>query len=309
MPARPVANSGIERPASQGRPMQRREVEAADLPASIPTALASAPAPAMPPAALPAASPVPAPVSSSGVATASGADPGSAEVSSTLPSRRSATTPTDAPAAMTTPLPDPALPNPALPGADNLAAASAMVAPPRGGEAIPIPASRPSRAEASSATTDTGTVSAAGHSVASAAGPGLSPQIAAALNSRMNHGRAGIVVQLQPEHLGEVTIHLSGHGADATLRITVEKPETLQLLQQDHAQLRAAIAPLTGTGGEPTLQLNLASDGQGGDSGRYVPPERPAPTGTFPDRPAAPTGVSAAQPSAASARGGIDITA
>jgi hypothetical protein len=110
--------------------------------------------------------------------------------------------------------------------------------------------------------------------------------------------RSALRIALEPPELGRVEVRIiRGSDGEDSVRILVERPETLALLQRDRAELGRALdqAGMQAGGG---LSLGLASQGGGGDGaaprdgggpGRGLPtgptatpapPERAAPAGS-----------------------------
>ncbi len=78
-------------------------------------------------------------------------------------------------------------------------------------------------------------------------------------------GGREIVIKLDPEHLGSVSIRLKMNGEKVDVSITVDNPSTLDLLNQDRHMLTSAVSAL-GLGGPPVIAQN-GSDGPSQPSG------------------------------------------
>jgi flagellar hook-length control protein FliK len=127
-----------------------------------------------------------------------------------------------------------------------------------------------------------------------------------------------ITLQLNPDELGQVTIHIE-RAADgtATIQVVAERPETLKLLQADQPQLHQALDDAGLPPDGRSLNLSLATPDTGGNSGgsgslpgghaggharqdQQAPPSAALPRGFGPAEPGVPPGWQ---------RAGIDITA
>ena len=97
-------------------------------------------------------------------------------------------------------------------------------------------------------------------------GVSASPQAALAgkVTTTADGGRE-IVVKLDPEHLGNVSIRLKMNGEKVDVSITVDNPSTLDLLNQDRHMLTSAVSAL-GFGG-PLALSHSGSDGASQPSG------------------------------------------
>ncbi|WP_431283440.1 flagellar hook-length control protein FliK [Humitalea sp. 24SJ18S-53] len=79
-------------------------------------------------------------------------------------------------------------------------------------------------------------------------------------------GEAGgaITVSLDPIELGRVDVRVERMGDLATVQVVADRPETLQLLQRDHATLDRALAEAGIGGGGRSLSFSLGGEGRGG---------------------------------------------
>jgi hypothetical protein len=150
---------------------------------------------------------------------------------------------------------------------------------------------------------------------ATSASPPLAPQLAPVLiQLSQTPGTHAVTVQLQPEELGRVEVHV-GRGADgsAAVQVTADRPETLRMLVADqpalhHALDQAGVAPES-----RSLSFALSSPASGGftspdggGSGGSGTPRRPPSTAALPD-----SGEDASDPAPSGrfVRAGVDITA
>jgi len=122
-------------------------------------------------------------------------------------------------------------------------------------------------------------------------------------------GLRHVSVQLNPEELGHVQVHIDrAPDGSAAVLVVVERPETLRLLIQDQAQLHRALDQAGLPQDGRSLNLSLGSPGNGNsDAGAGAPGQG---FGSQPERrPARNPAQTAAIAHAAWHRAGIDITA
>jgi flagellar hook-length control protein FliK len=99
---------------------------------------------------------------------------------------------------------------------------------------------------------------------------GLAVEIAASVQS----GKSRFEIRLDPADLGRIDVRIDvDSSGQVTSHLTVEKPETLSMLQQDAPQLQRALDDAglkTGNGGLQFSLRDQSSSGQndGGASGR-----------------------------------------
>ncbi|HEY8290243.1 MAG TPA: flagellar hook-length control protein FliK, partial [Acetobacteraceae bacterium] len=82
------------------------------------------------------------------------------------------------------------------------------------------------------------------HSTPAAASPDAAAQVAPAVVSLVQTGDGGqrLVLHLQPAELGQVQVRIDRtDGAPARVEITVQRPETAQMLLRDQSQLQHAL--------------------------------------------------------------------
>ena len=98
---------------------------------------------------------------------------------------------------------------------------------------------------------------------------GLAVEIAASVKS----GKSSFEIRLDPADLGRIDVRIDiDSNGQMTSHLTVEKPETLSMLQQDAPQLQRALDDAGLKTGDNGLQFSLrdqSSSGQnsGGDTG------------------------------------------
>ncbi|HEY9013126.1 MAG TPA: flagellar hook-length control protein FliK [Devosia sp.] len=95
------------------------------------------------------------------------------------------------------------------------------------------------------------------------------PQVAFEVVRQFNHGNTRFQIRLDPPELGriDVRMHVDGDG-NVHARMTVERAETLDLMQRDQRSLEKALAQAGLDGGKTNLEFSLrqnpfARDGQG----------------------------------------------
>jgi flagellar hook-length control protein FliK len=120
---------------------------------------------------------------------------------------------------------------------------------------------------------------------------------------------------LRPAELGRVDVAIEREGAEASIRITAERPETLLLLLRDRAELQRALDGAGFGDGSTALAFDLAGQAGSGGSGQGSHQEGGAQPGHDP-RQAARHGVrhalpadapAFAQPARAAPRGLLDL--
>ncbi|WP_213775904.1 flagellar hook-length control protein FliK [Bradyrhizobium sp. dw_78] len=127
-------------------------------------------------------------------------------------------------------------------------------------------------AAASAASTAPVSVTAATH----AAVPlnGLAVEIAASAKN----GKSSFEIRLDPADLGRIDVRINVDSTgQMTSHLTVEKPETLSMLQQDAPQLQRALNDAGFKTGDSGLQFSLrdqSSSGQNGGNGGNRNPQR-----------------------------------
>ena len=97
---------------------------------------------------------------------------------------------------------------------------------------------------------------------------GLAMEIAASANS----GKSRFEIRLDPPELGriDVRIHVDNNG-QVTSHLTVERPETLQMLRQDANQLQRALDNAGLSTGNSGLQFSLRDQSSSGQNGGHQP--------------------------------------
>ncbi|MBO4226812.1 flagellar hook-length control protein FliK [Bradyrhizobium neotropicale] len=97
---------------------------------------------------------------------------------------------------------------------------------------------------------------------------GLALEIAASAKS----GKSRFEIRLDPPELGriDVRIHVDNHG-QVTSHLTVERPETLQMLRQDANQLQRALDNAGLSTGNSGLQFSLRDQSSSGQNGGNQP--------------------------------------
>ena len=95
------------------------------------------------------------------------------------------------------------------------------------------------------------------------------PQVAFEVVRQFNHGNTRFQIRLDPPELGriDVRMHVDGDG-NVHARMTVERAETLDLMQRDQRSLEKALAQAGLDTGKTNLEFSLrqnpfARDGQG----------------------------------------------
>ncbi|MGV3651187.1 MAG: flagellar hook-length control protein FliK [Devosia sp.] len=97
------------------------------------------------------------------------------------------------------------------------------------------------------------------------------PQVAFEIARQVQAGQSRFQIRLDPPELGRIDVRLEIDGGGAVnARLTVEKAETLDLLQRDQRTLERALAQAGLEGSRTTLEFSLKSGtggfaGQGGD--------------------------------------------
>ena len=134
------------------------------------------------------------------------------------------------------------------------------------GAALALSASQQVTAALSGLADATGSADSASSGTDSATGVSAPPEAALAgkVTTTADGGRE-IVVKLDPEHLGSVSICLKMNGEKVDVSIIVDNPSTLDLLTQDRHMLTSAVSAL-GLGG-PLALLHSGSDGLPPSSG------------------------------------------
>jgi flagellar hook-length control protein FliK len=123
---------------------------------------------------------------------------------------------------------------------------------------------QPQLASASSNIAPAGTPSVTAATAAAMPVSGLAVEIAASVRS----GKTRFEIRLDPADLGRIDVRIDvDRNGQVTSHLTVEKPETLSMLQQDAPQLQRALDDAglkTGSGG---LQFSLRDQSSGQNSG------------------------------------------
>jgi flagellar hook-length control protein FliK len=116
---------------------------------------------------------------------------------------------------------------------------------------------------ASTSVASTGTLSVTAATGAAVPVSGLAVEIAASVNS----GKTRFEIRLDPADLGRIDVRIDvDRNGQVTSHLTVEKPETLSMLQQDAPQLQRALDDAglkTGSGG---LQFSLRDQSSSGQN-------------------------------------------
>ena len=107
--------------------------------------------------------------------------------------------------------------------------------------------------------------------IASAATSGAAPDIAALATAMAASSARGIRhfdIRLDPPELGRVDVHLSvGHDGKAEALLTVDRPDTLELLQRDSATLQRALRDAGLDLSNNSLNFSLKGQQRQGDGG------------------------------------------
>ncbi|WP_027582541.1 flagellar hook-length control protein FliK [Bradyrhizobium sp. Ai1a-2] len=139
---------------------------------------------------------------------------------------------------------------------DNSAQAAALIQPPA--PSTPTTPSANSQLTVTAATTHSNAVPVSG----------LAMEIAASAKS----GKSRFEIRLDPPELGriDVRIHVDNNG-QVTSHLTVERPETLQMLRQDANQLQRALDNAGLSTGNSGLQFSLRDQSSSGQNGGHQP--------------------------------------
>ncbi|MCB1890509.1 MAG: flagellar hook-length control protein FliK [Rhodocyclaceae bacterium] len=107
------------------------------------------------------------------------------------------------------------------------------------------------------------------------------PQLAFEIARQVQHGTSHFQIRLDPPELGriDVRMHVDG-GGNLNARLTVERSETLDLLQRDHRGLERALQQAGVDSGKTNLEFSLKQNPfeRQQQGGGYTPPSLPRPT-------------------------------
>jgi flagellar hook-length control protein FliK len=140
------------------------------------------------------------------------------------------------------------------------------------------------------------------------------PQVAVTIATRFKAGESRFQIRLDPAELGRIDVDLTvDKGGQATTTLTVERMDTLDLLQRDSRALERALGAAGFKTDQGSLQFNLRDPGQGSPGfhpGQGHAQDQGAPRRFHfagPGEGAGPSFRTPAHPSLLSRLGGLDI--